>query len=202
MFGGRQPRQTLKINTYPSREEAVLRDPLRPDSQLSKYRECRGRCCCMLPQRTVAPIRPTAVLWSKYLPDVEENFPVVLARGEGGVTALVPGGAPTAIFGDPLPPANHENTKTNEHVITLLNLTTDTPRGGIIPCKIAHFRVCHEYTRPKRVKTKKLSARAKSAQTAAYRPLSQRGGQPNRSTNHDKRAPESGHQPRQAARPL
>lgn len=40
-----------------------------------------------------------------HLIDVEESFAIVLARGEGGVTALVPGRAPGAELGDPPPPA-------------------------------------------------------------------------------------------------
>lgn len=54
-------------------------------------------------------LRPSTAV--QYLPDVEENFPVVLARGEGGVTALVPHGAPGAVFGDPLPPVKHGRRK-------------------------------------------------------------------------------------------
>ena len=140
MFGGRQPRQTLKINTYPGRRQYCETHYAPILSHQST--ESVEKVLLQRPKRTVAPIRPTAVLWSKYLPDVEENFPVVLARGEGGVTALVPGGAPTAIFGDPLPPANHGNTKTNEHVITLLNSRRPTHREVVLFLAKSRTFVC------------------------------------------------------------
>lgn len=44
-------------------------------------------------------------LCTPHLIHVEQSFSIVLARGQGGITALVPRGAPGAELADPPPPA-------------------------------------------------------------------------------------------------